>query len=179
MSLQNTGSYSQAVNDTRKAVNKSITSEGQWKTAAKSTREHFGSETAMREIKAQFIADAIMPELDKKHRDAMSKDLPRKGSADYVAYVGAHGAQAWETANQAKKDARSTADTYFNRIVKYAFPAEKADTDSTPKTLETRLTTLINDAIGKCEKAEAPSFDVNETLKHLRAALALVNPKPF
>lgn len=159
------------------AIKGELTSVNKWQTAGTSVREFFGTESAVTEVKAQFIVDAVIPALDKKHQAALSKDLPRKGSADYVAFVGSHGVDAWENANKAKKDAKSTAHTMFARVVSYAFPKEK--TESTPKTLETKLTELINDAIGKCEKAEAPSFDVNETLKHLRSALALVNPKPF
>lgn len=172
MSLQNTGSYSQAVNDTRKAVNKSISSEGQWKTAGESNRKHFGSEIAMREIKAQFIADAIVPELDKKHQAALSKELPRKGSSDYVAFIGAHGAQAWETANDAKKTARSTADIYFNRVVAYAFPKEKGEKKITET--KTKIVELINDAIKKVQKDESPDYDVASILNHLNNALAIV-----
>ena len=158
------------------AIKGTLSTEHKWQTAGKNVREFFGTESAVTEVKAQFVVDAIVPALDKKHQVALSKDLPRKGSADYVAFVGSHGVDAWENANKAKKDAKSTAHTMFARVVSYAFPKEK--TESTPKTLETKLTELINDAIGKCEKAEAPSFDVNETLKHLRSALALVNPKP-
>ena len=167
-----TGSYSDAVSDTRKAVNKDKSSETQWKTAGESNRKHFGSEIAMREIKAQFIADAIVPELDKKHQDALRRELPRKGSADYVAFVGAHGAQAWETANQAKKDARSIADVYFNRVVGYAFPKPKAEKKVTET--KTKLVELINDAIKKAQKDEAPDYDVSTLLAHLNNALAIV-----
>jgi len=169
--------YTEMTKAVTDAIKGELTAVNKWQTAGTSVREFFGTETAVTEVKAQFIADAIVPALDKKHQSALNKDLPRKGSADYVAFIGSHGADAWENANKAKKDAKSTAHTMFARVVSYAFPKEK--TESTPKTLETKLTELINDAIGKCEKAEAPSFDVNETLKHLRNALALVNPKPL
>lgn len=166
------GSYSDAVKETRSAISKDRTSEGQWKKAGIANREHFGSEIAMREIKAQFIADAVIPELDKKHQDALKRELPRKGSADYVAFVGAHGVQSWETANQAKKDARSTADTYFNRIVGYAFPKDKAEKKITET--KTKLAELINDAIKRAQKDEAPDYDIAALLAHLQPALTIV-----
>jgi hypothetical protein len=72
-------------------------------------------------VKAQFIADAILPAMDKKHAQALAVDLPRKGSKDYNELSQANQAK-WETANQAKKDARSVADTYFSRVLGYAWP---------------------------------------------------------
>lgn len=165
------GSYADAVQQTRGAVSKARTSENQWKNAGLANRAHFGSETAMREIKAQFIADAIIPELDKKHREAIGRELPRKGSSDYVAYVGAHGEQAWNDANQAKKDARSTADVYFNRVVSYAFPKEPK-----PRTVtatKTKIVELINDAINKAQKDESPDYDATTLVAVLQQALAI------
>jgi hypothetical protein len=53
-------------------------------------------------VKAQFIADAILPAMDKKHAQALAVDLPRKGSKDYNELSQANQAK-WETANQAKK----------------------------------------------------------------------------
>jgi hypothetical protein len=167
-----TGSYSDAVKQTRNAVSKDRTSESQWKTAGESNRAHFGSESAMREIKAQFIVDAIIPELDKKHQDALRKELPRKGSADYVAFCGSHGAQAWADANQAKKDARSTADVYFNRVVSYAFPSEPK-----PRTItetKTKIVELINDAIKRAQKDENPDYDVTTLIAQLQTALTTI-----
>ena len=166
------GTYADAVAQTRSAISKDKSSEGQWKKAGIANRGHVGSEAAMVEIKAQFIADAIIPELDKKHQDALRRELPRKGSADYVAFVGAHGAQAWETANQAKKDARSTADTYFKRVVGYAFPKPKADPVKTET--KTKIVNLINDAIKAAQKDEAPDYDVTALLAHLQPALSVV-----
>ena len=167
--------YQTVIKNVSGAVRGDINTVNNWQNAGGAVREFYGTETAINEVKAQFIADAIIPALDKKHQQALARELPRKGSADYVAYVANHGADLWETQNQAKKDARATAHTYFARVVKYAFPPVKSETESTPKTLETRLTDLINDAIGKCERAEAPAFDVALTLTHLRAALATIN----
>ena len=163
------------IQDVQQAVRKDIDTVNKWQTAGKSVREFYGTESAILEVKAQFIADCILPALDKRHATALARDLPRKNSKEYTAFVGTHGVQEWDNANQAKKDARATADTYFTRVVKYAFPSEKVESQpETPKTLETKLAGLINDAIGKCEKAETPAFDVAQCLTHLRAALAIV-----
>jgi len=171
--MTNATNYSIVTKAVTDAIKGTLTADNKWETAGKNVRDFFGTETAITEVKAQFIADAIIPALNPIHAKALAKELPRKGSADYVAFVGAHGATAWDNANTAKKDARAIAHTMFSRVVSYAFP--KAKTESAPKTLETKLIDLINDAVGKCEKAEAATFDVSETIKHLKAALAVIN----
>ena len=153
------------------AVSNELTGVNKWQTAGQAVREFYGSEAALTEVKAQFIADAIMPALDKKHIAALSLDIPRKGSKEYNEMSDANRAK-WESANQAKKDARAVAHTMFARVVKYAFPTEKGET--IPKTLETRLIDLIGDAIGKVEKAEDPEFDAVKVLTHLRAAMTVI-----
>ena len=169
-SIGTTGSYSDAVSATRAAIGNELTGVNKWQKAGNACHGFYGTEVLMREVKAQFIADAILPELSKPHRDAMAKELPRKGSADFVAFVGAHGAQAWETANQAKKDARSTCDTMFNRVVGYAFPKDKKESAPTPT--KTKIVELINDAIKKVQKDETPDYDATTLIAQLQAALA-------
>lgn len=153
------------------AVRNELTGVNKWQVAGASVREFYGTETALTEVKAQFIADAIMPALDKRHAAALAAELPRKGSKEYNA-LDAAGVVKWEIQNQAKKDARSTAATMFARIVGYAFPKEK--TESAPKSLETKLLELINDAIGKIEKAESPEFDALSALTCLRSAVSII-----
>jgi hypothetical protein len=153
------------------AVRNELTGVNKWQVAGTSVREFYGTEAALTEVKAQFLADAILPALDKKHAAALAAELPRKGSKEYNA-LDAAGVAKWEIQNQAKKDARSTAATMFSRIVGYAFPKEK--TESAPKSLETKLLELINDAIGKIEKAESPEFDALTALTHLRGAVSII-----
>ena len=163
--------YSTTIKAVIAAVSNELTGVNKWQTAGQAVREFYGSEAALTEVKAQFIADAIMPALDKKHIAALSLDIPRKGSKEYNEMSDANRAK-WESANQAKKDARAVAHTMFARVVKYAFPTEKGET--IPKTLETRLIDLIGDAIGKVEKAEDPEFDAVKVLTHLRAAMTVI-----
>ena len=154
------------------AIKGELTTVNKWQTAGAQVREFFGTESALNEVKAQFIADAIIPALDKRHATALATELVRKGSKEYNA-LDAAARDKWEAQNQAKKDARSTAHTMFSRVVGYAFPKEK--TESVPKALETKLVDLINDAIGKIEKAESVEFDAVNALVHLRATLAIIN----
>ena len=81
----------------------------------------------------------------------------------------------WEAVNQAKKDARATCDTYFSRIVKYAFPKDKAESDTTPTSLKTKIQETIADLVKNCEKAEGADFDLVATLAALQNVLTVVN----
>ena len=153
------------------AVSNELSGVNKWQAAGNAVREFYGSEAALTEVKAQFIADAIMPAMDKKHIAALAVDLPRKGSKEYNEMSEAN-RDKWEAANQAKKDARAVAHTMFTRVVKYAFPTEKGE--SIPKTLETKLLDLLNDCIGKIEKAESPEFDATQALYLLRQAAKVI-----
>ena len=121
-----TTSYTSMTAAVTAAIKGELTTVNKWQTAGQTVRDFYGTETAINEVKAQFIADAIIPALDRKHAAALDKELCRKGSAEFNAFDAGQ-KDNWETANQAKKDARSVCDTYFNRIVKYAFPKEKEE----------------------------------------------------
>ena len=167
-----TGTYSDAVSTTRAAVSNELTGVNKWQKSGSACRAHFGSENFMLEIKAQFIADAILPAIDKRHVKALNTELPRKNSKEFNA-LDAGQRDTWEYVNQAKKDARSTCDTYFKRIVGYAFPKEKKESEAT--SLKTKIQEQIADLIKKCEKATDADFDIVETAKALQNVLTAVN----
>ena len=167
--------YQVMVNDVKSAVSTELTGVNKWQKAGGSVRAFWGTKGAVNEAKAQFITDAIIPALDKKHQQALARELPRKGSAEYVAFCGAHGADAWEVATQAKKDARATAHTMFTRVIKYAFPAEKTEAEAAPRDLKTRLNEEIAALVKACQKAEGASFDVGATIAALNATLSIIN----
>jgi len=171
-SIGTTGSYSDAVSATRAAVSNELTGVNKWQKSGSACRAHFGSENFMLEIKAQFIADAILPELDKRHAKALATELPRKNSKEFNL-LDAGQRDMWEAVNQAKKDARATCDTMFSRVVKYAFPAEKKESETT--TLKTKIQEGIADFIKKCEKATDADFDLVATKQALQAVLTAVN----
>ena len=163
--------YTEVVRTVSAAVSGDIAQSNKWQNAGENVRKFYGTETALNEVKAQFIADAILPAIDKRHAAALAVDLPRKGSKEYNALSDANRAK-WDAANQAKKDARAVAHTMFSRVVSYAFPREKGEQSVT--TLKTRFATAIADLIKKGEKAEDADFDMVATLGHLKAALAIV-----
>jgi hypothetical protein len=172
--MQNTNqttSYETVCATVTNAVSTALTSDNKWQSAGNAVRDFFGSETAVNEVKAQFIADAVIPALSAKHQKAFGIDLVRKGSKEYND-LDDGGRKAWEIANKLKKDARAVAHTMFSRIVSYAFPAEKKDSVPTPT--KTKLIELINDAIKKAQKDEAPDYDATALVTQLNLALAIV-----
>jgi len=170
-SIQSTD-YSATVEACTNAVRQDINTVNKWQTAGDKVRAFFGTETAMLEVKAQFIADAILPAIDKRHAKALNTELPRKNSKEFNA-LDAGQRETWEYVYQAKKDARSTCDTYFSRIVGYAFPKDKKESESVD--LKTKLQTQIADMIKKCQKADDVSFHISSVIEGLDATLKALN----
>ena len=165
--------YTEVTKSVIAAVSGDLALSNKWQTAGANVRGFYGTEAALTEGKAQFIADAILPAIDKRHAAALTVELPRKGSKDFNALDQA-GRDKWEAQNQAKKDARAVAHTMFARVVSYAFPKQKEE-NAPPRTLKTRLCEDIAAMIKACEKAEAPDFDVAACLHDLRHALHVVS----
>jgi hypothetical protein len=164
--------YTDMTNAVTTAVKGDIAGTTKWMNAGSMVRGFYGTETAIAEVKAQFIADAIIPAMDKKHATALGKELPRKGSTEFNAMDEGQ-KDNWEVTNQAKKDARAIAHTMYSRIVRYAFPTEK--TETVARSLKTRISEELSALIKACEKSEDEDFDVLATINNLRATLALIN----
>ena len=165
--------YTEVISSVKTAITEDGKLINKWEKAGENVAEFFQSAKAIEEVKAQFIADAILPALDKKHAQALAKDLPRMNSKDYkekcsmdIGY-----ADKWELANQAKKDARSTCNTYFTRIVNYAFPPEKKE--SKKKSFTEKLKALIDEG-GKIKECD---FDLVKTMGFLIQAEACTKIK--
>ena len=120
-------------------------------------------EKALDEVKAQFCADAILPAIDKRHSESLAKDLPRKGSKEFNDLISKDSGYSakWELANQAKKDARATVGTLYNRIKSYAFPSEKKE--SVKKGFVEKISALIVEG-GKIKECD---FDLVSVMQFL------------
>ena len=170
--MNTTINYSDMVKDIIGTIKADDNTENKWVQVGNEVRAFYGTELALSEVKAQFIADAILPALDKKYAEALAKDLPRKGSKEFNALTESNQA-LWEKSNQAKKDARAVCTTYFDRIVKYAFPTEKAE--STPRTLKVKCNEEINKLIKAVEKSDDCPFDAVAFIKLANQLLTVVN----
>ena len=155
--------YSEVVVSVKSAIKVDSDTQNKWVKAGESVAEFFQSVKALEEVKAQFIADAILPALDKKHGQALVVDIPRKGSKDFneKSAMDSGYVDKWEVANQAKKDARATCDTYFKRVLKYAFPPEKKE--SSKKSFAEKITALIEEG-GKIKECD---FDLVKVMGFL------------
>ena len=163
---ENRTQYDLVVSNTRSAIKANNTSEAKWVDCAVSVSEYFQTEAKLDECKAQFCADTIIPEINKKHGLALAVELPRMNSKAYKELLSRDASyeDKWELANQAKKDARSTIETYYKRIVKYAFPADKKD--KVVKGFADKIKALIADG-GRLQNAE---FDLVKVMGFLTQA---------
>ncbi len=163
----------EAVNQAvRQAVSKDNESKGKWQAAGQAVAGFYISAENLEAVKAQFIADAILPAMDKKHAQALAVDLPRKGSKEYNELSESNQAK-WKDVDQAKKDARAISHTYFTRVVSYAWPKPKAE--SKPINLKDRIQKSVADLVDKCGKAENANFDLVAVKAALENVLTLVN----
>lgn len=167
--------YSQLCAAVTETVQLSDKTENKWVTVGLKVREFFGSESAIEEVKAQFVTDAILPAIKQDLRLALERNLPRKGSKEFNALSSVE-QKAWEVVNQGKKDARATLETYYKRVIKYAFPKNESESEqASATTTQTKIADLITQAIKKVEKDESPTYDAIGLLASLRASLAFVS----
>ena len=166
--------YSQLCAAVTETVQLSDKTENKWVTVGLKVREFFGSESAIEEVKAQFVTDAILPAIKQDLRLALERNLPRKGSKEFNALSSVE-QKAWEVVNQGKKDARATLETYYKRVIKYAFPKDESESEQLSATTQTKLAELITKAIKQVEKDESPTYDAIGLLASLRASLAFVS----
>ena len=158
--------YLDLVNSVKSALKSVEQSETKLQSMGSDVLGFFQTEKAMDEVKAQFIADAILPVIKKHHAEALAKDLPRKGSKEYNENIAkdASYADKFDMANQAKKDARATLNTYYNRVKSYAFPKDKKD--KVVKSFADKIKALIEDG-GKLKEAD---FDLVKCMGFLTQA---------
>lgn len=161
--------YQDTIAQVKAAVSAESGARNKWASAAHAVAAYYKTKDALAEAKAQFCADAIIPALSKEHQTALAKELPRKGSEDYEVLSKAQKA-AWEKDNTAKKNARATVLTMFNRVVAYAFPPKKKE--AAPRQLKTRVAEDVAKLIKACQGAEDPGFDVAKVIIGLQMALA-------
>ena len=176
--MKTTVEYSEVTKVVKSAVASDIQNANKWREAGIVTAAFYGSREALQDVKAQFIADSILPALDKKHTQALNKETVRKGSKEYAA-LDAGQVAAWEVLNQAKKDARAIAHTMFSRLLSYAFPSEKVEADDggTGASLDSKLAADLAAWIKRLEKAEQVTFDLPKVTAGLKTVLALVTAK--
>lgn len=159
------------------AVSGDIKLGNQWQTVGQDARDVYQSEAALIEAKTFFLSSYIIPAMPDATK-ILAVVMPRKGSPEYLekcakdaTYKDQHRA-----ADDAKKSVRAMAHTYFNRIVRYAFPSE-SNGPSAPRSLKTRIQEELTGLKKACEKAESADFDLVKMIAMLDAGLAIVSKK--
>lgn len=156
--------YQEMISRVKTALKSGDKAETELQSMGSDVAEFYGSEKALNEVKAQFIADAIHSIVKPKHVQALGVDLPRMNSKAYKESCSADNdyPNKWEIANQAKKDARSTIETYYKRVIKYAFPKPVSE-GSSKKGFVDRLSKLIEEG-GKIKECD---FDLVKVMGFL------------
>jgi hypothetical protein len=152
--------YTDVVIAVKSAVKINGEAEDKWLKAGAEVLAFFGSAKALDEVKAQFIADAIIPAIKKKHAEVLAKDIPRKGSKEYNALPESELAK-WNEVNEGKKTARAVCGVMYNRVKSYAF--EKESTSSTKKSFVEKISALIEEG-GKIKEC---NFDLVAVMQFL------------
>ena len=171
--------YQEVVNSVKSAIKSSKDSEGKWKTAGSKVVELFPNPQALQEVKAQFIADAILPVMDKEHIEALNKQVPRQGSKEFKDLLSkdADYQAKFDAIQKAKKTARSISNTYFTRVLEYAFPEIKEDKEEDKPVVSdtTKDIEVLNGFIKRLEKAESRPYDLAQVINNLKVTLTLIH----
>lgn len=149
--------------------------ERKWLDVGAAVREEYASETALNEVRAEFLDQVIYPAMGDEAVKVIKAEIPRKGTKDWND-AGATQQAAWTAMNEAKKTVRGKGSVYFGRVVKYAFPSQdEGSADAPPRDLKTRFNEELAALIKAAQKAEHPPFDVGMVIGHLESALKYVN----
>jgi hypothetical protein len=155
------------------AVDYANKAENKWQSAGQAVRVYYPSRENLEGVKAQFIADAILPALDKKHAAALGVELPRKGSKEYNEMSEANRAKCGRPRTKRKKRHAPHVILTFPECLTMLSRKKKAE--STPKSIEVKFNEALTDLIKACEKAEDAPFDVISVKACLVKAQKLVN----
>ena len=162
----------------KKVVTDAITTENKaerkWLDVGAAVREEYASETALNEVRADFLDQVIYPAMGDEAVKVIKAEIPRKGTKDWND-AGATQQAAWTAMNEAKKTVRGKGSVYFGRVVKYAFPSDEESTPAAKRDLKTRLNEELSALIKACQKSEGEVFDVGMVIGHLEATLKYVN----
>jgi hypothetical protein len=151
--------YTNTINATREAVRADATTTNKWKSCGSYVAQFYGTAEQLRAGKKQFVADAIIPALDKQYQAFLAinvKDTDKDSEAGKLA-------------RKNSATARGIVSVYFNRVESYAFPKAPAE----PTTREASLA-FVEDLIKvakKGQKLEAAPYNLLKVMGFLNSAL--------
>lgn len=148
--------------------------ERKWLDVGSAVRAEYASETALNEVRAEFLDQVIYPAMGDEAMRIIRAEVPRKGSEAWRQNTPAV-QQTYLNLIEAKKTVRGKGSVYFGRVVKYAFPSDEESTPAAKRDLKTRLNEELSALIKACQKSEGEVFDVGMVIGHLEATLKHVN----
>ena len=171
--------YTTMIESVKGALNADKSAENKWGDAARHILEFYIEPERLLEVKTQFCADVIIPMLDKRHRDALALEIPRKGSKLDTE------PEKNEVARKAKNNATATRDTMFMYVLKKAWPEygkgkkeADGDGDNKPDATESdKVRKALADLVARIQKKEELDFDVAAAISFLKQAVAAAAPK--
>lgn len=196
--------YASLCKEVTEAVSATAGVEGRWSTLGPKVAAFYGTRKKFEDSSAAFIKDAILPGFDYKGQKAtaiMALDTgPRKGGKEYLEKIKAVPAleSQWAQVKELQANVRARAATIFGLLRdKYAFPltdAEKAarkrkaakevaqsvaaagggNITKIKGDLAVQCAKILAAMIGKLQKADGATFDVNATMRDLKSALTTV-----
>lgn len=140
----------------REAINADNVSTGKWVAFGAGVATEYTDRDAVMAVKADMIKDAIIPAMGDDAIRVMTTDIPDKRSERWAAASETQRSQ-WLTMKDARVSARGKAEVYFNRVLKYAFPAAETTGDTKARTDDATYCTEHNTlCIKRLQKSETP-----------------------
>lgn len=137
-------------------------------------------------VKAEYIAQAILPAMGKEAQKIMGAELLRKGSPAYLEKCAADPTykEQHETMSKAKINTRAAADKNFRRVRDYADrvwnpPKQDDATDgekgaTTPTTKQAKLLKKAVELQTALQKDEQPTYDHKEAIRLMQALVKVL-----
>jgi hypothetical protein len=170
-----TTNYTIMTDSVKAALNAEKSADNTWGNAAKHILEFFGNPEGLLAVKAQFCTDVVIPLLEKRHRDALALEIPRKGSKLDTE------PEKNEVARKAKKDATATRDTMFMHVLKKAWPKygnKEDDGDDKPDATDSdKIRKALAELVTRIQKKGGLDFDAAAVVGFLNKAVAAAAPK--
>jgi hypothetical protein len=172
--------YESVVTTIKAAVKDAERGAGKLRTAGDMLASFYLTREAASAVKAQVVADCIVPAFSKDERDILAVDIPRKVKGVDDSH---------DTARKLRKAAQDKIAQYWARLLDYGFgkvekakpgPQDRAGDDegeeatASAKSADVRLSDLLADALRIAQSAEDPTFDIVTFVAAIKSAQGIL-----
>jgi hypothetical protein len=175
-----TVTYESVVTTIKAAVKDAERGAGKLRTAGDMLASFYLTRDAVSAVKAQVVADCIVPAFSKDERDILAADIPRKVKGVDDSH---------DDARKMRKAAQDKIAQYWARLLDYGFgkvekakpgPQDRAGDDegeeatASAKSADVRLSDLLADALRIAQSAEDPTFDIVAFVAAIKSAQGIL-----